>query len=111
MSTPSSIMEHQRVLRIIFKRVVEVEKVAKELCQPYFRSHVTVPCVSTLRDRELLAVRRYLQNITYCRRQWLLEHFDVKASSVVDNCCDVCNKTATTVTDEEDGSCESEEEF
>lgn len=64
----------------------------------------------TLRDRELLAVRRYLQNITYCRRQWLLEHFDVKASSVVDNCCDVCNKTATTVTDEEDGSCESEEE-
>ena len=31
---------------------------------------------TTLQDHELIAVRRYLENGTACRRQWLLDYFD-----------------------------------
>lgn len=47
----------------------------------------------TVRDREVLAVRMYLENSTLCRRKWLLDHFDVKLKKVVHRCCDVCSGT------------------
>ena len=67
---------------------------------------------STIRDRELIAVRRYLENIALCRRKWLLEHFDVKVVSSVQPCCDVCsNRVMPVIADESDTiSCESSEE-
>ena len=42
----------------------------------------------TLRDHELIAVRRYVENVTVCRRKWLLDHFDVQlvgAATIVPN--------------------------
>ena len=51
----------------------------------------------TLRDRELIAVRRYLENTTTCRRKWLLDHFDVRLKEPVQRCCDVCSKTVEVV--------------
>ena len=47
----------------------------------------------TLRERELIAVRRYLENTELCRRRWLLDHFDVKVGTAVQQCCDVCSNT------------------
>ena len=66
----------------------------------------------TLRERELIAVRRYLENTELCRRRWLLDHFDVKVGTAVQQCCDVCSNTVEAVTSEESGdtglSCVSE---
>ena len=39
---------------------------------------------TTIRDHKLITVRRYLENVTLCRRKWLLEYFDVKTTA--DNC-------------------------
>lgn len=50
----------------------------------------------TVRDRELIAVRKYLENTTLCRRRWLLDHFDVKLKEQVQRCCDVCANTVLT---------------
>ena len=47
----------------------------------------------TARDRELITIRRYLENTAVCRRKWLLDHFDVKLSEKVQHCCDVCSNT------------------
>ncbi len=33
---------------------------------------------STAHHRELIVVRKYLENSSMCRRKWLLEHFDPK---------------------------------
>ena len=65
------------------------------------------------RDHELVAVRRYLENSTVCRRKWLLGHFDVKADKEVVRCCDVCSNTVQAKCAESDSdeiSCGSEEE-
>ena len=45
----------------------------------------------TLRDHELIAVRRYLVNVTVCWRKWLLDYFDVQLSVEVSRCCDNCS--------------------
>ena len=45
------------------------------------------------RDKELAAVRLYLENNSSCRRRWLLQYFDSAFESSVDDpksCCDVC---------------------
>ena len=48
-----------------------------------------------LQDHELIAVRRYLENVTVCRWKWLLDYFDVQLSVEVSRCCDNCSiKTA-----------------
>lgn len=57
----------------------------------------------TLRDQELIAVRRYLENTELCRRRWLLDHFDVKVVKAVQHCCDVCSNMVEVVTGEETG--------
>ena len=39
------------------------------------------------------AVTRYLENVTMCRRQWLLDYFDpicTKPGLVPSKCCDIC---------------------
>ena len=65
----------------------------------------------TLRDHELIAVRRYLENITLCRRKWLLDHFDVKLKHCSTDCCDVCSNTVMPICEEEkDSPSESEDE-
>ena len=48
---------------------------------------------SSIRDHEVIAVRRYLENTDECRRKVLLSHFDLSfASHKNDNrCCDVCS--------------------
>lgn len=45
----------------------------------------------SLRDHEQIAVRRYLENTTTCRRKWLLDHFDFKVDAGADRCCDNCS--------------------
>ena len=55
----------------------------------------------TRHDHELIAVRRYLENSTLCRRWWLLDHFAVKTKGVLQRCCDVCSTTTTGDTSEE----------
>ena len=47
-----------------------------------------------LRDHELIAVRRYVENVTVCRRKWLLDHFDVQLGTraSTSRCCDNCSK-------------------
>ena len=48
-----------------------------------------------IRDNEVAAVRRYLENTTVCRRQWLLDYFDplcAKPGNEPKKCCDVCSK-------------------
>ena len=66
----------------------------------------------TLRERELIAVRRYLENTELCMRRWLLDHLDVKVGTAVQQYCDVCSNTVEAVTSEESGdtglSCVSE---
>ena len=64
----------------------------------------------TLRDREMIAVRRYLENSTVCRRRWLLEHFDARVENVLPRCCDVCSSTVAAVSGEESDSTNEEEE-
>ena len=49
----------------------------------------------TLRDHELITVRRYLTNMTGCRRKWLLEYFDTQISTDVPHCCDICSNFAS----------------
>ena len=50
---------------------------------------------TTLRDHELIAVRRYLEIVAVCRQKWLLDYFDVQFSVKVSRCCDNCSiKTA-----------------
>ena len=34
----------------------------------------------SMRDHELIAIRKYLENTTVCRRKWLLNHFSVQFS-------------------------------
>ena len=46
---------------------------------------------TTIRDHELITVRRYLENVTVCRRKWLLEYFDVKLTVESSRCCDNCS--------------------
>ena len=53
---------------------------------------------STLRDHEIIEVRKYLTNTTMCRRRTLLKYFDVFFDSLVKDgsqCCDNCCNTAT----------------
>ena len=54
-----------------------------------------------LRDHELIAIRRYLENREQCRRRWLLDHFDVKVVMSIQHCCDVCSNVVEEVTGEE----------
>ena len=45
-----------------------------------------------LHDRELIDVRKYLENATICRRKWLLEFFNPYCAKSGDDkllCCDV----------------------
>lgn len=66
----------------------------------------------TLRDHEIVAVRKYLENTTHCRRKWLLDHFDIKLMESGENCCDVCSAAVTTVADDEsDRESQSDDEF
>ena len=72
----------------------------------------------TLRDREIILVRRYLENTKHCRRVWLLDHFDARVKRPVEQCCDVCSNTVAqspssieTCDSMESVSCESENEF
>ena len=54
--------------------------------------------LSSTRDHEVAAVRHYIENVTTCRRKWLLEYFDTSFTSSVQtptNCCDVCAKIRT----------------
>ena len=47
----------------------------------------------SVRDKEVVAVRRYLENTSECRRKWLLDYFEptcAKAGESPSTCCDVC---------------------
>lgn len=45
----------------------------------------------TIRDQELIVVRRYLENTTACRRKWLLDYFGVQlTANQASRCCDIC---------------------
>ena len=49
----------------------------------------------TVRDREVAAVRRYLDNDSLCRRYWLLDYFEKSWASCGKDpktCCDICTK-------------------
>ena len=49
---------------------------------------------ATLRGREVIAVRNYMENVTVCRRKWLLDYFDIQLNAEASCCCDNCsNKT------------------
>lgn len=48
---------------------------------------------TTLRDHELIDIRRYLENVTMCRRKWLLDYFDVKLNTEASRCCGNCAKS------------------
>ena len=54
---------------------------------------------TTLRDHELITVRRYVENVTVCRRKWLLDYFDVQVDAQASRCCDNCSNKAV-VSDE-----------
>lgn len=45
-----------------------------------------------LRQKEVCDVRKYLENNTTCRRQWLLSYFDASISNQCERCCDVCRE-------------------
>ena len=45
----------------------------------------------SLRDHELIAVRRYVDNTTMCRRKLLLDYFDVHLEKEPSRCCDFCS--------------------
>ncbi len=52
--------------------------------------------LKSTRDKEVAAVRYYLQNDSSCHRQWLLNYFDSTFTSTVQDCkvcCDVCANT------------------
>lgn len=49
---------------------------------------------TTVRDHELISVRRYVENSTVCRRKWLLDYFDVQHNAEVSRCCDNCSSKA-----------------
>jgi len=57
--------------------------------------------VLSLRDKEVAAVRDYLENESLCRRQLLLQYFDPSLVSTLNDpliCCDVCaGKSVTQV--------------
>lgn len=66
---------------------------------------------STTHHRELIVVRKYLENSSVCRRKWLLEHFDPNNAKPGDDamvCCDVC--AAREVTQNSLPGCDSSEE-
>ena len=47
----------------------------------------------SVHDHEVNAVRRYLENATMCRHQWLLDYFNpicAKPGLVPSRCCDIC---------------------
>ena len=51
--------------------------------------------LTSTRDAEVIAVRRYLENDSICRRKWLLDYFDLtcaKPGANPSTCCDVCRK-------------------
>ena len=45
----------------------------------------------TLRDHELITVRKYVENVTACRRKWLLGYFDIQFDGKPSRCCDNCS--------------------
>lgn len=48
---------------------------------------------TTTHHKEVIEVRRYLENVTSCRRKWLLEYFDPGCAEPGNDpllCCDVC---------------------
>ena len=54
--------------------------------------------LQTTQDSEILAVREYLENVTQCRRKWLLQYFDPSCAVVGINprtCCDVYAASCT----------------
>lgn len=66
---------------------------------------------STTHHRELIVVRKYLENSSVCRRKWLLEHFDPNNAKPGDDamvCCDVC--ATREVTQNSLPGCDSSEE-
>lgn len=51
---------------------------------------------TSVHDHESIAVRRYLENNTKCRRRMLLKYFvdaPLSTSKQKDNCCDVCTSS------------------
>lgn len=45
---------------------------------------------STIRDHELISVRKYVENVTVCRRKWLLNYFTTQFDAEASRCCDNC---------------------
>ena len=48
---------------------------------------------STLHHHEVNDMRHYLENVSVCRRKWLMDYFDPKSAKLGDDpmvCCDVC---------------------
>ena len=55
--------------------------------------------VLSLQDKEVAAVRDYLENESLCRRQLLLQYFDPSLVSILNDpliCCDVCTERSVT---------------
>ena len=51
----------------------------------------------TVHQHELIDVRRYLENVSVCRRKWLIEYFNpacAKSGEDSSRCCDICNSTS-----------------
>lgn len=62
---------------------------------------------STIEHHETIAVRRYLENTSKCRRSWLLDYFDpdcAKPGPDPSNCCDVCAADDHNEGDQESGA-------
>ena len=90
-------MERHRVLMIIFKKVEGVVEVHGDNAKSvvYWKPS-ECPArkeLKTTRDTELMAVRRYLENSSDCRRKRLLAYFDpncAQSGKEPSRCCDVC---------------------
>ena len=50
---------------------------------------------TTPQHEELITVRRYIENTSFCRRQWLLKYFGETECEVMERCCDLCSSRAS----------------
>ena len=78
-------------------------------CSTIFWSKVDCPVRkerTTTEQREVISVRRYLENTSVCRRKWLLDYFDpeyAKPGCDPQTCCDICSSSKPTEEESESG--------
>ena len=88
-------MEHQVALRTTF-RLVGGEAEVVILLVPMYWTPTDCPMrkePSTLHHHKVNDMRHYLENVSVCRRKWLMDYFDPMSAKLGDEpmvCCDVC---------------------